>query len=131
MIAAVGCSAETAGRAKIYGIGYVKVRVTDLGKAKAFYGGVLGLRSGKVRNGNAVPASYVVNGNQWLALTQAPGSGGSYLEEVGLATDDVNKMRTCLKAKGVATNEIFAWPDGTNYFETQDPEGNKLVFVQQ
>ena len=38
-------------------------------------------------------------------------------------------MRTYLTAKGVAANEIFTWPDGTKYFEMQDPEGNKIVFV--
>jgi catechol 2,3-dioxygenase-like lactoylglutathione lyase family enzyme len=76
--------------------------------------------------------SFVVNGNQRIELAKtAPGTTGSYLAEVGLATDDVNKMRTYLTAKGVAANEIFSWPDGTKYFETQDPESNKIVFVEQ
>ena len=127
-----GAGAETDGRAKILGIAYVKVRVTDLGKAQAFYGDVLGLPTATVRNGNAVQASYTVNGSQRVELaTTAPGTAGSYLAEVGLATDSVNKMRAYLTAKGVAANEIFSWPDGTKYFETQDPEGNKIVFVEQ
>jgi catechol 2,3-dioxygenase-like lactoylglutathione lyase family enzyme len=114
------------------GIAYVMVKVTDLEKAKAFYGGVLGLESGAVKDGTFVQASFVVNREQRVELTKgAAGVGGSYLVEIGLATDDLMKMRTYLTAKGVPANEILAWPDGTKYFETQDPEGNKLVFVEQ
>jgi catechol 2,3-dioxygenase-like lactoylglutathione lyase family enzyme len=132
VITAAGWSADTAGRAKILGIAYVKVRVTDLEKAKAFYGGVLGLASGEVRNGNFVQASYVVNESQRVELAKtAAGGSASYLEEIGLATDNLLKMRRYLTAKGVTANEIFTWPDGTKYFETSDPEGNKIVFVEQ
>ena len=135
LIAADAWSAATeatAGRAKILGIAYVKVRVTDLGKAKAFYGDVLGLSAAAAKNGNGVQASYSVNGSQRVELaTTAPGTNGSYLAEVGLATDSVMKMRAYLTAKGVTASEIFSWPEGTKYFETQDPEGNKIVFVEQ
>jgi catechol 2,3-dioxygenase-like lactoylglutathione lyase family enzyme len=124
-------AAET-GRPKIYGIAYVEFKVTDLEKAKAFYGGELGLASGGVRNGNFVQASYVVNQDQRVELAKtAPGTGGSYLVEIALATDDLMGMRTYLTAKGVTANQIMAWPDGTKYFETQDPEGNKIVFLEQ
>jgi catechol 2,3-dioxygenase-like lactoylglutathione lyase family enzyme len=124
--------AAESGRAKITGIAYVKVKVTDVEKAKAFYGGLLGLASGGVKDGNLVQASFVVNREQRVELTKgAAGTGGSYLVEIGLATDDLMKMRTYLTAKGVAANDIMPWPDGTKCFETQDPEGNKLVFVEQ
>jgi catechol 2,3-dioxygenase-like lactoylglutathione lyase family enzyme len=123
---------ETAGRPKIYGIAYVRFKVTDLEKAKAFYGSELGLASGGVRNGNFVQASFVVNQDQRVELAKTePGTGGSYLVEIGLATDDLMKMRTYLTAKGVVADDIFPWPDGTKYFETQDPEGNKIVFVER
>jgi catechol 2,3-dioxygenase-like lactoylglutathione lyase family enzyme len=132
ILAVAGRGADSAGRAKIFGIASVKVRVTDLGQAQAFYGGVLGLEKNAVRNGNTAQASYEVNAGQRVELaTTALATTGSYLAEVGLATDDVNQMRTYLTAKGVVANEIFTWPDGTKYFETQDPEGNKIVFVQQ
>jgi catechol 2,3-dioxygenase-like lactoylglutathione lyase family enzyme len=123
---------QTAGRAKILGIAYVKIKVTDVEKAKAFYGGVLGLESGAVRNGNGVQASFVVNPSQRVELVRtAAGSSGSYLAEIGLATDDLMKLRNYLTAKGVAASEIFPWPDGTRYFETLDTAGNKIVFVEQ
>ena len=134
LIAASGWSAapDNPGRAKILGIAYVKVKVTNLAKASDFYGRVLRLPTGAIRDGNGVQMSFVVNGNQRIELAAtAPGTAGSHLAEVGLATDDVNKMRTYLTANGVAANEISTWPDGTKYFETQDPEHNKMVFVQQ
>lgn len=126
-----GWAGETAGRAEILGIAYVKIRVTDMEKAKAFYGGALGLENGKVRNGNAVQASFVVNGNQRVELAKTTaGTGGSYLEEIGLATDNLAKMLAYLTTKGVAADRIYSWPDGTKHFESQDPEHNKIEFVE-
>ena len=137
MICGLGLMGQTGatdktGRAKITGIAYVTVKVTDVEKAKAFYGGVLGLASGGVREASSVQASFVVNQDQRVELTKgAAGAGESYLVEIGLATDDLMKMRTYLMATGVAANDIMLWPDGIKHFETRDPEGNKLVFVEQ
>ena len=123
---------QTAGRAKVLGIAYVKLKVTDVEKAKAFYGGLLGLKGGTARNGNGVQASFVVNPSQRVELVKtAAGSSGSYLAEIGFATDDLMKMRAYLTAKGVAADRIMQWPDGTRHFETQDSEGNKIAFVEQ
>jgi catechol 2,3-dioxygenase-like lactoylglutathione lyase family enzyme len=130
----VGWAGQTEGRAKILGIAYVKFKMTDPEKALDFYGGELGLvRAGMSGHGNKVDAqSFVVNQYQRVGLvTTAPGTGGSYLVEIGFATDDLAKMRTYLTAKGVAADKIMQRPDGTRYFETQDPEGNKIVFVEQ
>jgi len=126
-------AAETVGRPRILGIAYVNFLVSDLDKARAFYGEELGLPTAVVRNGNFVQASYRVNPYQRIELTKAsPGTQGSYLLEIGLATDDLMKMRTYLTAKGVGrVDDIYAWPDGTRYFVLADPEGNKIVFIEQ
>jgi catechol 2,3-dioxygenase-like lactoylglutathione lyase family enzyme len=133
LLVMVGWAGQTEGRANILGIAYVKLKVADVEKAKAFYGGVLGLKSVPAMNGNFVQASFLVNQNQRIDLAKtAPGTSGSYLAEIGLATDDLMKMRTYLTAKGVGgVDEIYPWPDGTKYFVAQDPEGNKIVFVEQ
>jgi catechol 2,3-dioxygenase-like lactoylglutathione lyase family enzyme len=125
-------AAETASRPKVLGIAYVTFKVTDLAKAKAFYGEELGLASGGAKSGDNVQASYVVNQDQRVDLTKtAPGVGNSNMVEIGLATDDLAKMRAYLTAKGVPADRITAWPDGTKYFQTGDPEGNRIVFVEQ
>ena len=125
-------AAETANRPKVLGIAYVTFKVTDLEKAKAFYGDELGLASGGVKSGNNVQASYVVNQDQRVDLAKtAPGTGGSFLVEIGLATDNVARMREYLTAKGIPADRIATWPDGTKYFPTADPEGTRIVFVEQ
>jgi catechol 2,3-dioxygenase-like lactoylglutathione lyase family enzyme len=130
---AASWAGETAGRPKILGIAYVKFKATDLEKTRAFYEGELGLASGGVVNaGTAQQAVLVVNQDQRVELTKtAPGTGGSYLVEIGLATDDLLKMRAYLTAKGVPADRIITRGDGSRYFETGDPEGNKIVFVEQ
>ena len=124
-------AAEAAGRPKVLGIAYVTFKVTDLEKAKAFYGGELGLGEATVKDGNAVQASYAVNQDQRVDLAKAAGTGGSYLVEIGLATNNLAKMREYLTAKGVPADRIMTRPDGSNYFVTGDPEGNRIVFVEQ
>ena len=129
--AAVGRAADTPGRPKILGLAYVRIRVTDVEKARAFYGEVLGLERTDSRNGDGVQATFIINGNQRVELSKtAPGARGSYLEEIGLATDNVGKMRTYLTAKGIPADKIWARPDGVSWFATQDPEGNRIVFVE-
>ncbi len=130
---AISWAADTTGRAKIYGIAYVKFKVTDLAKSQDFYGKELGLASGGVVNGGSVQVPFfVVNQYQRVELVKtAPGTGGSYLVEIGLATDNVTAMRNYLTAKGVPADRLATWPDGTKYFETGDPEGNRIVFVEQ
>jgi catechol 2,3-dioxygenase-like lactoylglutathione lyase family enzyme len=123
---------DTTGRPKILGIAYVRIRVTDLEKAKAFYGEVLGLERNDSKNGDGVQATFLVNGNQTVELSKtASNASGSYLEEIGLATDNVAKMRTYLTAKGIPADKIFTKPDGRSWFATRDPEENKIVFVER
>ena len=132
LLVMAGWAGETARRPKILGIAYVRVRVTDLGKAARFYSTILRLPTGEIRDGNWVQMSFVVNGNQRIELAKAaPGASGSYLEEIGFATDDLMKLRAYLTAKGAAADRIMTWPDGTPHFQTADPEGNKIVFVQE
>jgi catechol 2,3-dioxygenase-like lactoylglutathione lyase family enzyme len=132
-VVAAGWTAETVARPKVLGIAYVRFKVTDLEKAKAFYGGELGLaNSPTIIKDKRREAIFAVNQDQHVELvTTEPGTGGSYLVEIGWATDDLEKMRAYLTAKGIPADRIATREDGSNYFETADPEGNKIVFVQQ
>jgi catechol 2,3-dioxygenase-like lactoylglutathione lyase family enzyme len=130
---AVCWAAETVARPKLLGIAYVKFKVTDLEKAKAFYGGELGLSNSPVIvKDKRREAIFAVNRYQHVELvTTEPGTGGSYLVEIGLATDDLQNMRAYLTEKGVPADRVTTAEDGSSCFETADPEGNKIVFVQQ
>jgi catechol 2,3-dioxygenase-like lactoylglutathione lyase family enzyme len=126
------CAADGAGRPKIYGIAYVKVKATDIEKSKEFYGGALGLRAGgESCKGVAVPC-FSINGWQHVELVRTDtGDKGPFLPEIGLATSNVEQMRTYLTANGVAASKIMQRGDGTKYLELLDPEGHKIVFVER
>ena len=123
---------KTEERPKILGIAYVRVKVTDLEKAKAFYGGVLGLRPGIVLDGRAMQASFEVNADQRVQLVKtAPGTSGPYVSEIGLATDDVGQMRNYVLSKGLNANILRMGIDGPRYFVIQDPEKNRIAFMEK
>jgi catechol 2,3-dioxygenase-like lactoylglutathione lyase family enzyme len=118
-----------AGRPKIYGISYVKVKVTDLDKAKAFYGGLLGLSAGLDGCKGAPAQCFAVNPQQRVELTRtATSDQGWYLTEIGFATSDVAQMRKYLTGRGVIASEMFHRTNGQEYFEIQDPERMTIAF---
>jgi catechol 2,3-dioxygenase-like lactoylglutathione lyase family enzyme len=134
LVGMAGWAGQTAGRAKVLGIAYVKLKMADSEKALTFYGGDLRLVGGGVKgHGNKVDERhFALNQYQWLELvTTAPGTRGSYLVEIGFATDDLEKMRAYLTEKGVPADRIQTRWNGVRYFETADPEGNKIAFVEQ
>jgi catechol 2,3-dioxygenase-like lactoylglutathione lyase family enzyme len=123
------CAGTQDGRPKIYGISYVKVKVTDLGKAKAFYGGLLGLGMEQDGCKGEPEPCFAVNPYQRVELIRTVASDReSFLAEIGFATSDVNQMLHYLTARGVIASEMFRRTNGQEYFEVQDPEGMKLVF---
>jgi len=85
-------AAVDAGRPKIYGIAYVKVKVTDVEKSKAFYGGVLGLRAGGTLQGRG-RSCFSINESQHVELVKTNvGDKGPFLPEIGLATNSLEQM---------------------------------------
>ncbi|HXR32521.1 MAG TPA: VOC family protein [Verrucomicrobiae bacterium] len=124
-------AAEDAGRPKIYGIAYVKVKVTDVEKSKAFYGEALGLRAGGDSCKGVANPCFSINGSQHIELLKTDvGDKGSFLPEIGLATNSLEQMAGYLTAKGIPTSEILRRPDGMKYLEVLDPERHKIVFVE-
>ena len=124
-------AAEDAGRPKIYGIAYVKVKVTDVEKSRAFYGGVLGLQAGGESCKGAANPCFSVNASQHVELVQTDaGDKSSFLPEIGLATNSLEQMAGYLTAKGIPASKIQRRPDSMKYLEVFDPEHHKLVFVE-
>jgi catechol 2,3-dioxygenase-like lactoylglutathione lyase family enzyme len=125
-------SAENVERPKILGIAYVTFKVTKMEKALEFYGGELGLRKVAVKGaGELRQEDFILNDFQRVELVETePGTGRSNLLEIGLATDNLEKLREYLMEKGVPAGQIQNRKDGSQYFETGDPEGNKIAFVE-
>ncbi len=124
-------AAEDTGRPKIFGIAYVKVKVTDIEKSKEFYGRVLGLQAGGESCKGVANPCFTINGSQHVELVKTDAADkGTFLPEIGLATNSVWQMLIYLSAKGVPAGEILQRPDGMEYLEVLDPEHHKIVFVE-
>lgn len=116
-------------RPKIFGIAYVKLATSQLSRARSFYGGELALSSHNPTNESAL---FALNAYQFLYLVQTPRPlPAVHLLEVAWATDDLAAMRTYLLAKGVSAGEIRTVPGGSSYFDLTDPEGHRLIFIEQ
>jgi catechol 2,3-dioxygenase-like lactoylglutathione lyase family enzyme len=123
--------AAEAGRAKITGIAYVKVKVTDVEKATAFYGGVLGLESGAAKDGNSVQASFVVNRDQRVELTKATTRDGGRIGGDWTGDRRPDEDEDAFDGQGSSDERDHGLAGRDEVFETQDLEGNKIVFVEQ
>jgi catechol 2,3-dioxygenase-like lactoylglutathione lyase family enzyme len=118
-------------RPKIYSIAFVRFKAVDLQKSRAFYSKVLGLQEG-FDSCKGMPAPcFSVNPYQYVALTQTGASDrGSFLEEVGFNVSDVEKMHAYLVAHGQKASAITRSANNLRTFEVDDPEHNKITFVE-
>ncbi len=124
-------AADSAGRPKIYGIAFVRVKATDMEKSKAFYGGVLGLQSGGPACKGVANPCFTVNPSQHIELLKTDvRDKGPFLPDIGLATNSVEQMAAYLTAKGIPTSKLLRRPDSAKYLEVLDPEHHTIVFVE-
>jgi len=124
-------SPQTPQRPKIYGLAYVRIKASDFQKSTETYSKILGLSSGTDGCVNVKNPCFVVNALQHVELVQADaGEPGSWLEEVAYRTDNIPRMREYLQAQGVLVSEVESTPNGAPLIESQDPEGNRIAFVQ-
>jgi catechol 2,3-dioxygenase-like lactoylglutathione lyase family enzyme len=122
---------STADRPDIYSIAFVRFKSVDLEKSRAFYGKILGLLPGFDNCKGLTDPCFTVNSDQYVVLSQAgSGTRGSFLEEVGFNVSGVEKMHKYLAAHRQKPGPVTRGPNGLLYFETQDPEHNKIAFVE-
>jgi catechol 2,3-dioxygenase-like lactoylglutathione lyase family enzyme len=124
-------SAQPPQRPKIRGLAFVRVKASDFQKSSETYTKILGLRPSADACIHTTNPCFVVNASQQIELTAAqPGDSGSWLDEVAFQTTSARDMREYLLGQRVRVSEIKMLPHGTSFFETQDPEGNHLAFVE-
>ena len=112
------------------------VWTSDTERARAFYGGVLGLRQTGTSHGALV---YALSGGE-LRVSPVPSTRPSEHTVLGFAVDDVGAVAEALAARGVARerfegfghDELGIWsaPDGTQVVWFRDPDGNLLSAVK-
>ena len=127
--AAVNAAAQT--RPAITGISHMCVFASDLKASDDFYGRILGGFKGADPI-DAAGTRYYFSPTQFVEILPLPADHGlSRIACVAWNTRDAAALRAYMSAHGVAgLDEVQTAADGTRWFQTKDPEGNAVRFVQ-
>jgi catechol 2,3-dioxygenase-like lactoylglutathione lyase family enzyme len=118
-------------RPAITGISHMCVYSSDLAAADHFYGG--DLKAQKAPNPeDSTGVRYYFSSTQFVEVLPLPAQHGlSRMAHVAFDTVDAAALRRYFAAHGAgATSPIHQGTDGSQWFETKDPEGNLVQFVQ-
>jgi catechol 2,3-dioxygenase-like lactoylglutathione lyase family enzyme len=118
-------------RPHILGISHMCVYSSDLAATEHFYADILG--ASKVKDPeDATGNRYYFSGTQFVEVLPLPvGQGLSRMAHIAFNTDDAPGLRAYLAAHGdTALSPVKTGDDGRKWFETKDPEGNAVQFVQ-
>ncbi len=116
----------------------VYVAVSDMGKAKEFYAGMLGFK---------VTTDYRQDDNNWWVSLELPGGGASITistyhgnmkpgsSSMYLSSSDVKAAHEQLTAKGVRSiseigDDLYGPGSGVKWFSLDDPDGNHWTIAQ-
>ena len=132
ILAGVACAQQaTARRPAITGISHMSLYADDLAKSQQFYSSLLGWvqsPAGGVQSG----VRFYANHLQYIELISPPSQGlENRLQVIGFSTSDAEALRRFLAANGVTVPlAVGVEKDGSKIFQVNDPEGNKIDFVQ-
>jgi catechol 2,3-dioxygenase-like lactoylglutathione lyase family enzyme len=124
---------DKAKRPRITGIDHVRVYVTDIGKANAFYAKLVGLPTKTAYGCRAASLPcFPVNTHQQIELQPVSWSApNNWLAEIAFTTDNIEQMRRYLRDHNVGVTPITTDANGAHHFELHDPEDNPLSFIQR
>lgn len=114
---------------RISRIDHVTVLVTDVARARAFYGGVLGLKEIAPPKEFDFVAVWYDLGGQYLHLLKKPSPDAESPRHFCLHVDDVAAAREELREKGLAIQETVKIAAADRIF-VRDPDGNRIELLQ-
>ncbi len=121
-------------RPKILGVAHYSIFVGDLAKARTFYEDFLGYEEAFTLpkpDGSVQMAFVKINDHQYLELLNQPNKGEGQLNHLGLYTDDVERLRQYLAARGVKTpDQVTQNRIGNRKISVVDPDGHTVEIVQ-
>jgi catechol 2,3-dioxygenase-like lactoylglutathione lyase family enzyme len=128
---------EKPARPKITGIASATIYVKDHDAALTFYSKWLDYKPDTAVTCDPAPAICVgVNVDQRIEIV-SPSSPqeGHFLGEVAFRVDDIEAMRSYLLAQHITASEIATAPEDAKrykfrHFETTDPDGHKIGFIE-
>jgi lactoylglutathione lyase len=122
-------------RPLIKGVAHIAFQVSDLTKARAFYGELLGydeayqfLKS----DGSPALTCFKVNERQYIEiLPDLPPDQDDRLSHIAFETTDIEAMRVYLLSRGLkAPEKVDQGRDGNLNFTVTDPDGHRVEFVE-
>lgn len=122
-------------RPPILGVAHIAFQVSDLKKAREYYGELLGYEEAFQvfnENGQLGLAYFKVNERQYIEIfPNLPPDRDDRLMHIAFETTDLEALRLYLQSKGVKTPEKYnTGRDGNFNFTVQDPDGHRVEFVQ-
>jgi catechol 2,3-dioxygenase-like lactoylglutathione lyase family enzyme len=118
-------------RPRILGISHIAVYTSSPADAERFYQETVGaVKLPDPQNPKGV--RYAISNTQFIEVLPLPeGSGINRLDHTGWNTDNAEAMRRYLGSKAwKVPGQVEKGSDGSRWFTTTDPEGNKVQFVQ-
>jgi catechol 2,3-dioxygenase-like lactoylglutathione lyase family enzyme len=103
--------------------------ITDVAKARAFYGGLLGLKEIPAPKEFDFIAIWFDLGGQYLHLLLKPEPDTPSPRHICLLVDDVRTMRESYKARGIPIDETVKIAAADRFF-VRDPFGNRIELLQ-
>ncbi len=131
--ALAGVPASATERPPIVGVAHIAFHVSDLAKARAFYGGLLGYEEVYHLGEAARPerVCFKINDRQLVCvLPGLPPGQADRLSHVAFETTDVAALRAYLEEKGVKASEVGTDASGDRFVRTMDADGHAVDFVQ-
>jgi len=118
-------------RPAITGISHMCVYSSDAVASDHFYGHILGATKGADPQ-NSMGTRYYFSPTQFVEVLPLPAEHDiSRMGCVAYNTSDATGLSRYLKANGVKDlSEVRQGSDGSQWFETKDPEGNPVQFIQ-
>jgi lactoylglutathione lyase len=124
----VCAAASAADRPPLVGVSHIAFHVSDVAKARAFYGGRLGYEE----EGKAAPGQRVrfrINGRQYVEIVPGLVAGSDdRLDHVAFETTDLDALRAYLDEKGLKSR-VPAVEAGRRGLLVIDPDGHSVEFV--
>jgi lactoylglutathione lyase len=121
-------------RPKVFGVAHYSIFVSDLAKARAFYEDFLGYEEAFTlpkADGTVEAAFLKINDHQYVELLNEPNKGEGQLNDFGLYTDDVERMRQYLASRGVKVpDQAIRNRIGNKEIAVVDPDGHTLKIVE-
>jgi len=128
-VATVALTAQE--RPKITGVSHLAVYTSDAAATDHYYRQVIGAAK-QTDPENPKGVKYAFSATQFVeVLPLPPNAGINRMDHAAFNTVNAEGMRKYLAAKGWKTpGTVTKGSDGSRWFAVQDPEGNKIEFVQ-